>query len=268
MPILFRSTPVRDPFTFESIGRSWHQDPVTRPGGYPFYHYLQTESGTGQVKTAAGTFLLHENEGILIAPFIRHSYHACSDAWITKFATFNGTAERSIPQIMGNRSIIHVGAIQGRTVAKLIDDGIRIWKTQPLDSRTLSVKCYAMLVNIGASSTEAVPAEDPLYRTYVMPVVRQIEADYGLPLTVDELSRKVFITPQYLSRLFRRYLNCSPYEYLMSVRIGKAKELLITSPSLDIQSIAHRTGFSDPSHFIAIFRKTVGTTPLKFRKIN
>ena len=92
--------------------------------------------------------------------------------------------------------------------------------------------------------------------------------NYSLPLSVETMSRKVYVTPQYLSRLFRRYLNCSTYEYLTSYRIGKAKELLITSPSLEIKEIAHRTGFSDPSHFIAIFRKAVGVTPLEFRRLN
>ena len=43
MTIIFRSTPVCEPLTFESIGQDWKQDPVSRPGGYPFYHYLPTE---------------------------------------------------------------------------------------------------------------------------------------------------------------------------------------------------------------------------------
>ena len=74
MPILFRSTPVVEPFTFDSLGNHWEQDRISRPKGYPFYHYLQTESGTGAVKVDGKTYLLHENEGILIAPFLRHSY--------------------------------------------------------------------------------------------------------------------------------------------------------------------------------------------------
>ena len=100
MNVVFRSAPVTEPFTFESLGRNWEQDPVTRSGGYPFYHYLQTEQGSGKVETAAGTYTLRENEGLLIAPFIRHSYDKTDNVWTVKFATFTGTAERSIPQIM------------------------------------------------------------------------------------------------------------------------------------------------------------------------
>lgn len=82
-----------------------------------------------------------------------------------------------------------------------------------------------------------------------------------------QLSRQVFVTPQYLSRLFQRFLGCSVYEYLMTCRINRAKELLPTAPRMEVQEIAAQTGFSDPSHFIAMFRKNTGRTPLEFRKI-
>ena len=85
---------------------------------------------------------------------------------------------------------------------------------------------------------------------------------------MPDLGRKVFITPQYLTRLFHRYLNCSVYEYLTAYRISKAKELLIINPHLEIQDVARRTGFTDSSHFIAVFKKAVGTTPLEFRRMN
>lgn len=47
MPIYFRNAPVREPFIYDSIGNHWLQDATSRPNGYPFYHYLQTESGCG-----------------------------------------------------------------------------------------------------------------------------------------------------------------------------------------------------------------------------
>ena len=268
MNVVFRSSPVTDPFTFESVGNGWNQDRVTRPSGYPFYHYLQTEQGFGKIETAAGTYILKKDEGLLIAPFIRHSYNKSGDIWLVKFATFTGTAERSIPQIMGNRQVIPVNNGQGAKIATLIDNSIALCRTHPLDGKQLSVNCYAILVNIADTAHAGSPADEPLYRNYVLPVIKEIERDYSLPLTIAELSRHVFITPQYLTRLFRRYLNCSAYEYLTSFRLSKAKELLITEPYLEIQDIARRIGFTDSSHFIAVFRKAVGTTPLDFRRMN
>lgn len=268
MNVVFRSSPVTAPYTFESLGNGWEQDRVSRPSGYPFYHYLQTEQGAGKIETAAGTYILKKDEGLLIAPFIRHSYSRSEAVWRVRFATFTGTAERSIPQIMGNHQVIPVSAMQGIQIARLIDDSLALYSQRPHDSKQLSVNCYTVLVNIADTAHAGSPADEPLYQNYVLPVIKEIERDYSLPLTITDLSRKVFITPQYLTRLFRRYLNCSAYEYLTSYRLSKAKELLITTPRLEIQDVARRTGFTDPSHFIAVFKKAVGTTPLDFRRMN
>lgn len=268
MTIIFRSTPVCEPLTFESIGQDWKQDPVSRPGGYPFYHYLQTEKGAGRIETASGSFLLRENEGLLIAPFIRHSYGSTGSEWYTKFASFTGTAASFIPQIVGNRQIIPIENEQGKRISQLIRKCVRLYDLHPPDEKQLSVSCYTMLLMFADGIYTQKLADEQLYQNYVLPVIKEIERNYSLPLSVEAMSRKVYVTPQYLSRLFRRYLNCSTYEYLTSYRIGKAKELLITNPALEIQDIAHRTGFSDSSHFISIFKKAVGVTPLEFRRMN
>ena len=268
MTILFRSTPVREPLTFESIGQDWRQESVSRPGGYPFYHYLQTEKGTGRVETASGSFVLRENEGLLIAPFIRHSYAGTGGKWYTRFASFTGTAASCIPQIVGSRQIIPVDREQGKRAAQLIRECVALYSQHPPDEKQLSVSCYTMLLTFADRSYTQKLAEEPLYQNYVLPVIKEIEMNYSLPLSVEAMSRKIYVSPQYLSRLFRRYLNCSTYEYLTSYRIIKAKELLISQPSLEIHDIAHRTGFSDSSHFIAIFKKSVGVTPLEFRRMN
>ena len=268
MPIIFRSAPFHEPFTFDSLGNHWLQDPVSRPNGYPFYHYLQTETGTGRVKAGGKTYLLREGEGILLAPFTRHSYSRESEDWYTLFASFTGTVESVLPRIMDNRAVILTGKDQGKRIAALIDDCMSLCGKHPLDERALSVNCYSILMSFVDGIHTGKREKDPLYRRYVAPVIEEIESSYSLDLSVEDLSRKVFITPQYLSRLFRRFLGCSTYEYLTSFRISRAKELLITDIRLEVQDISRQTGFSDPSHFIAVFRRITGMTPLEFRRLN
>lgn len=268
MPIIFRSAPFQEPFTFDSLGNNWLQDPVSRPNGYPFYHYLQTETGTGRVEADGKTYLLREGEGILLAPFIRHSYSRESDAWYTLFACFTGTVESVLPRIMENRPAILTGKEQGERIAALIESCMSLCGKRPLDERALSVNCYSILMTFVDGVHTRKLEQDPLYQRYIAPVIEEIEMNYALDLSVEDLSRKVFITPQYLSRLFRRFLGCSTYEYLTSSRINRAKELLITDVRLEVQDISRQTGFSDPSHFIAVFKRITGMTPLEFRRLN
>lgn len=268
MPIIFRSTPVSEPYTFESVGKTWSQDKVTRPGGFPFYHYLQTEQGTGSVCVGDKSYTLHADEGILIAPFIRHSYEKLSAEWLTRFISFNGTMANSISQMLGNRSIILIPAELGRANGKLIDSCVDLCVSHSADARTISIYCYSLLLNFTEGLHTISPEEEPLYQNYIIPVLKAIEESYYLDLTVDQLSSLVYITPQYLSRLFRRFLNCSTYEYLTSYRISRAKELLISAPLMEVQDIARSTGYTDTSHFIVVFKKLTGMTPLAFRRSN
>ena len=74
MPIYFRNTPVTMPFMFDSVGNHWYQESMQRPNGHPHYHYLQTEKGRGRIEIRGKHYILEEQEGILIAPSVPHSY--------------------------------------------------------------------------------------------------------------------------------------------------------------------------------------------------
>lgn len=43
MAIYFSNTLSKEPFQFDSVGNHWLQEALSRPQGYPIYHYLQTE---------------------------------------------------------------------------------------------------------------------------------------------------------------------------------------------------------------------------------
>lgn len=268
MPIKFRNAPINEPITFDSIGNHWNQESLSRPKGYPFFHYLQTEKGSGRIMIQGKKHILNEGQGVLIAPSIPHSYSRETKEWFTSFATFTGIIESSIAKILGNRQIIFIEKEQSSKIAALIDDVMKKYESPLVDGKLLSIDCYTMLMIFADGIFTNDLMNDPLYKRYVEPVVKEIETHYNLELTVQELSNKVYITPQYLSRLFRRFLGCSAYEYLTTYRINKAKEQLLMNPRMKIQEIAPWVGFSDTSHFIFMFKKVTGITPLEFRMMN
>lgn len=269
MPIHFRNSPVNEPFILDSIGNHWSQDRVLRPKGYPLYHYLHTEKGQGIIDTPGKTYTLNEGEGILLAPGLHHTYTKGTEEWLTSFATFTGTIDSSIGKIVGNRQVIFMEKEQGVLISALIDSIMDDWDMLVSDTRALSIRCYCLLMHFADSVHTHSLAKEPLYLRYVEPVIKEIETHFSSPeLTAAGLSAQVYISPQYLSRLFRRFLGCSVYEYLTTYRINRARELLVSNPRMEVQQIAGLTGFSDASHFIAMFKKAAGVTPLEFRKLN
>lgn len=268
MPIYYRNTAAREPFTFDSVGNHWEQERVLRPAGYPGYHYLQTEQGAGRITIQGKTYVLEAGEGVLMAPFISHSYEKISEKWTTCFLTFAGSMESHIAGMLDHRFVIKTGGVQGERAAAIIDGIIQTYRDAPAAAKSLSVECYRLLLEFveGIYGDEA--ASDPLYVRYVAPVLGEIQSAYAARLSVQELAEKVYITPQYLSRLFVRFLGCSTYEYLVNYRISRAKELLLSRERAEIQRIAGEVGFGESSHFIAVFKKRTGLTPYQFRKMN
>ena len=268
MPIHYRNSPVNEPFLFDSIGHSWSQDRVLRPKGFPLYHYLQTERGRGTVRVQGAEYVLNEGEGILISPYLHHSYARDTEEWLTAFATFTGTIDSSIDKMVGNKPVVLIDKEKGAMIGALINEIMEDWDILSADTRALSLRCYSLLLHFTSSRHTRALTDEPLYLRYVAPVIKEIETRYDTELTVQELSAGVYVTPQYLSRLFRRFLGCSTYEYLTTFRINKARELLVSAPRMEVQQIAGETGFSDASHFIAMFKKITGVTPLEFRRLN
>ena len=111
---------------------------------------------------------------------------------------------------------------------------------------------------------------NPMHQTLLMaePVIDAIEESYMDDISAKELADGVFVSQQYLSRVFTEFMNCSVYEYLTNYRINKAKELLLINRRRKVQDIASDVGYSDASHFIVMFKKLTGMTPAQFRKLH
>ncbi len=83
-------------------------------------------------------------------------------------------------------------------------------------------------------------------------------------LSLKETATKVFVSPYYISHLFREEMDTTFVDYLTKVRIDHAKTLLAKGASSE--SVAESVGFKDVSYFIKKFKKQVGITPAKYRK--
>lgn len=92
-----------------------------------------------------------------------------------------------------------------------------------------------------------------------------IEANYHKPITLDEVSREVSVSSQYLSKLFKLEMKENFIDYLTTIRIEKAKSFL-EEGKLTIKQISYKIGYSDPNYFSRIFKKVVGISPTEYKK--
>ncbi|UJF32439.1 response regulator transcription factor [Paenibacillus hexagrammi] len=81
----------------------------------------------------------------------------------------------------------------------------------------------------------------------------------------EEIAAYVFLNPAYLSRLFKKETGLSISEYMLKVRMEKAKKLLAESND-KISSVAEKTGYTHFSFFAKMFKKYTGFSPQEYRK--
>ena len=84
-------------------------------------------------------------------------------------------------------------------------------------------------------------------------------------LTLEDVAAQVYVSPYYLSHMFKEKLGVTFVEYLTRVRVDMAKSYLLNT-QLPVAAIAERVGYEDASYFGKVFRRLTGVTPKGFRR--
>lgn len=106
--------------------------------------------------------------------------------------------------------------------------------------------------------TERLPFE-------VQRAVEFIVENFHRNIGVIEIAAALDCSHRHLSRLFRRYLEQTPHEFLEQVRMSEAKKLIETTHH-SVKIVAQKCGFGTEWHFIKTFKKTFGRTPTEHRR--
>jgi AraC-like DNA-binding protein/mannose-6-phosphate isomerase-like protein (cupin superfamily) len=91
-----------------------------------------------------------------------------------------------------------------------------------------------------------------------------IDEHWAEDFDVDALAQVAYVTPSYLTRLFKKHLGTTPMRYRSAVRVEKAKHLLLIK-SASVEEIADALGFDDAKHFSRLFKSLTSLTPSQFR---
>jgi len=107
------------------------------------------------------------------------------------------------------------------------------------------------------------------YSELVNEVLEILQNSYNLPFSLEELAKKVYRSPAYISKIFSQEVGLTLTQYLTSLRINKARELLSANKAnrLTINQIAFIAGYSDPNYFSRIFRKITGSSPKTYQSL-
>jgi Response regulator containing CheY-like receiver domain and AraC-type DNA-binding domain len=96
-------------------------------------------------------------------------------------------------------------------------------------------------------------------------ILKIIENNYMNDISLEWIAEKVYITPNYLSYIFKRDMGISLTKYITTYKLEKAKDLLLNT-NMKIVDISEKVGYSTPSYFCQTFKSYYGFTPAKLRE--
>lgn len=104
-------------------------------------------------------------------------------------------------------------------------------------------------------------------RNYVVKkIVNYLNENYACKISLDQIAQNLYLSPVYISKLFKEETGESPINYLIKIRLDKAKELLEQEEHGSVRGVASQVGYEDVYHFSKLFKKYYGISPLNYSK--
>lgn len=132
----------------------------------------------------------------------------------------------------------------------------------------------SMIISILRAAYAPAPKEEKAYgspvssyhKTYVVEYVKKyIDTYYANNEPLPELYRELYLSPNYVRKVFKEHTGYTPNHYLIVTRLRNARQILSNTPNLSVKEAAYRVGYHDVFHFSKIFKKYFGVPPTFYK---
>jgi AraC-like DNA-binding protein len=96
-------------------------------------------------------------------------------------------------------------------------------------------------------------------------MIHYFNEHYAEKISLDQIGRNMYLSTFYLAKIFKSETGDTPINYLIHLRMKKAREIMKDSPELSIQDIAAKVGYDDAYHFSKLFKKHYGIPPSVYK---
>ena len=97
-------------------------------------------------------------------------------------------------------------------------------------------------------------------------ILSYFEEHYSEKISLDQIAENMYLSPFYISKIFKSETGDTPIRHLIDIRLEKAMELLESGWQGSIQEVAARVGYDDAYHFSKLFKKRYGLSPSQARR--
>jgi AraC family transcriptional regulator len=161
---------------------------------------------------------------------------------------------RLTPDLVSTAMLLQRELVEPRIGSSALADGVL---------QVLAVHVLRELAPAGTTRRERVWL---LSERQVRQAIGFMRANLQEDLSLKDIAEAVGLSVYHFARAFRATVGVPPHQYLIQLRISRARELL-ASGDLALAQIAFETGFKSQSHFTYAFKRTLRVTPREYRRI-
>ncbi|OOM13945.1 AraC family transcriptional regulator [Clostridium saccharobutylicum] len=243
--------------------KSGHSYGPALRSGYMIHYILE---GKGIYKINGKIYHLEKNQGFLIEPNSLIYYEADIEyPWQYTWIGFSGTKANDYLK----RTTLSIdnpifSFPENSNLLSSINSIVSSSKITSNRNLIILSKLYEFLYLLCEyfPNHEVITTDRP--KNYIEEALLFIHQNYADIITVKDIASHICLDRSYLHRIFKKFINKSPQEYLLSFRMEKAASL-ITNSNLRISDISRSVGYTDPLLFSKTFKKSKGLTPSDFR---
>ncbi|WP_327716504.1 AraC family transcriptional regulator [Streptomyces sp. NBC_00490] len=242
------------------VGLQYGALPTVGPRTLDHHVAVVISTGGGWYEDARGRRTAVTAPALLwLTPGVPHHYAPDSDTgWDEGFVDFTGPATATYTElgyIEPDRPVVPLTDATGpRAVIGRMARAAR--RDNPLLEVETGAAVHELLVALRRARADLTPDGHE--------VLKALARDAFTPLSVADHAARHGMTLAELRTAVRRGAGCSPKDYLLGIRLGRAKELLAAT-ELPVAAVARRVGYDDPAYFSRLFTRRVGTAPVRFR---
>ena len=133
----------------------------------------------------------------------------------------------------------------------------------PMMVHSIATQLTFQLLRDWNAVTAVYPEKRYIDIKYVNKALEYMQGNYNSVITLEDVSREVYASPVHFERVFKSSTGLTPHQYLIKIRLQKAKEIL-KGEDCSIEEVAKRCGFVNTGHFSTTFKRIVGMSPSEF----
>jgi len=251
--------------------RSYEPEYLLPKHTHTFFHCIMVTAGEGNIRINTTDYKMVQNSFFIVPPNTEHSFRASHDSkLITIEIKFEITDKGLNDKVSAFHSLTYtIGTPIMDTVNKLFQE--RLTK-RPLYRELSQALINELFLHIERTVTEQnkedkdidlsqAEQKDGDIKKAIVYMKNNIDCD----ITLKELAEVVSLEKTYFVKKFKKAMGYSPMQYVRSLKLSKAKKLLLYS-DMNITQISDTLSFSSIHRFSEFFFKETGLSPQQFRK--